>query len=51
MQAWEIDPARAIMIGDQQTDMAAAQSVGIAGYLFPGGNLTEYLQPLLKPGP
>jgi D-glycero-D-manno-heptose 1,7-bisphosphate phosphatase len=51
MQAWEIDPTRAIMIGDQQTDMAAAQAAGIAGYLFPGGNLTEYLQPLLNPGP
>jgi D-glycero-D-manno-heptose 1,7-bisphosphate phosphatase len=50
MQAWEVDPARAIMIGDQPTDMAAAAAAGIAGYLFPGGNLTEFLRPLLMPG-
>jgi len=48
MRAWDVDPERAIMIGDQQTDMAAANAAGIAGHLFPGGNLTEYLRQLLK---
>jgi len=47
MQSWNVAPQDAIMIGDQQTDMAAAAAAGIAGYLFPGGDLTEYLRPYL----
>ena len=35
------------MVGDQPTDMAAAAGAGIAGHLFPGGNLADFVEPLL----
>ncbi len=36
IRTWELDPARAVMIGDQATDMRAAEAAGVAGYLFRG---------------
>jgi D-glycero-D-manno-heptose 1,7-bisphosphate phosphatase len=47
IRTWEVDPARAVMLGDQETDMRAAADAGIAGYLFPGGNLLSFLRPIL----
>ena len=47
MRAWELDPARCVMIGDQPTDLRAASAAGIDGYLFPGGNLLSFSQPIL----
>ena len=47
MRAWDLDPARAVMIGDQDTDLRAAAAAGIAGHLFRGGNLLSFLRPVL----
>jgi D-glycero-D-manno-heptose 1,7-bisphosphate phosphatase len=47
IQTWELDPARAVMIGDQEMDMRAAEAAGVAGFLFRGGNLLSFLQPIL----
>ncbi len=47
MQTWEVDPGCSVMIGDQPTDMAAAASAGIPGYLFKGGNLLSFIQPII----
>jgi D,D-heptose 1,7-bisphosphate phosphatase len=47
MRAWNLDPARCVMIGDQPTDMQAATAAGMTGHLFPGGNLFDFLAPLL----
>jgi D,D-heptose 1,7-bisphosphate phosphatase len=47
IRAWELDPARCLMIGDQPTDMRAAADAGISGHLFSGGNLLSFLRPLL----
>lgn len=47
IRTWELDPTRAIMIGDQQTDMRAAAAAGVAGHLFGGGNLLAFLRPIL----
>jgi D-glycero-D-manno-heptose 1,7-bisphosphate phosphatase len=40
---WRIDPQRALMVGDKETDMEAARRAGIAGVLFTGGDLADFL--------
>jgi D,D-heptose 1,7-bisphosphate phosphatase len=47
IRAWELNPARAVMVGDQETDMRAAAAAGVAGHLFPGGNFLAFLRPIL----
>ncbi|MCW2387639.1 D-glycero-D-manno-heptose 1,7-bisphosphate phosphatase [Sphingobium sp. B11D3B] len=40
---WKIDRGKSVMIGDKQSDMVAAQSAGVTGALFGGGNLMDFL--------
>ncbi|WP_428484173.1 HAD-IIIA family hydrolase [Rhodopila sp.] len=47
LRAWQVEASRAVMIGDQATDMQAAAAAGVAGYLFRGGNLLSFLRPIL----
>ncbi len=47
IRAWELEPARCLLVGDQESDLAAAAAAGIAGCRFPGGDLAIFLQPLL----
>ena len=47
IRTWDLTPGRCVMIGDQPTDMAAAERAGIPGYLFPGGNLLDFVRPIL----
>jgi D-glycero-D-manno-heptose 1,7-bisphosphate phosphatase len=47
IRAWELDPARCVLVGDQETDMQAAASAGIAGHRFSGGDLSRFVAPLL----
>ncbi|MBS1084494.1 HAD family hydrolase [Gluconobacter kondonii] len=47
----KIDRSLSFMIGDRESDMAAASAAGIPGYLFEGGNLLAYLtmiEPILS---
>lgn len=46
MDEWGLDPAHCLMIGDKASDMEAAKRAGIAGALFAGGNLDDFLRPL-----
>ena len=47
IRAWDLDPARCVMIGDQRTDIAAAEAAGLPGYRFEGGNLLGFVRPIL----
>jgi histidinol phosphatase-like enzyme len=42
-----VDVSRSILIGDKPSDLEAAWAAGIQGYLFSGGNLSQFLRPLL----
>ena len=47
IQMWELDPGKAVMVGDRDSDMQAAEAAGVAGYLFRGGNLLSFIRPIL----
>jgi D,D-heptose 1,7-bisphosphate phosphatase len=44
MQAWPIDPARSVLIGDKESDIAAARAAGVRGLLFTGGDLLAFVR-------
>ena len=47
MRAWDLQPNHCAMIGDQLTDMAAAERAGLLGHLFPGGDLLAFVRTVL----
>ena len=49
MRRWELDAARCVLVGDQPGDIEAARRAGIAGHLFPGGDLASFVRPILRP--
>jgi D,D-heptose 1,7-bisphosphate phosphatase len=47
MRAWPIDVPRSILIGDKESDCAAAAAAGIRGYLFREGDLYSELRGII----
>jgi histidinol-phosphate phosphatase family protein len=43
MARWSIDPARSLLIGDRESDVAAASAAGIAGHLYETGSVDDLL--------
>ena len=48
ISAWDVEPVGSFVVGDQPSDIAAAHAAGIAGHLFPGGDLAAFIAPLLN---
>jgi D-glycero-D-manno-heptose 1,7-bisphosphate phosphatase len=46
---WDIDPTRAILIGDSERDLEAGRRAGVRGVLFEGGDLDAFVADLTLP--
>ena len=42
MTDFPIIKERSFLIGDKQADLEAAQAAGVRGFLFSGGNLSQF---------
>jgi D-glycero-D-manno-heptose 1,7-bisphosphate phosphatase len=48
IRAWQIDPAQAVLVGDNDSDLQAAAAAGVPAHKFIGGNLLDVVLPLLQ---
>jgi D-glycero-D-manno-heptose 1,7-bisphosphate phosphatase len=48
MRCWPVDRDASFLIGDKDSDLAAAKAAGVAGHLFRGGNLSDRVAAILK---
>jgi D-glycero-D-manno-heptose 1,7-bisphosphate phosphatase len=45
---WPVETGGSFLVGDRETDIAAARAAGLPGYLFPGGDLLGFIEPLSR---
>ena len=45
MATWPVDRTASFLVGDRETDLAAAAAAGISGHRFEGGGLDSFLDP------
>jgi D-glycero-D-manno-heptose 1,7-bisphosphate phosphatase len=48
LQCLPVDRAASFLIGDKESDCAAATAAGISSHLFRGGNLAHFVSELLR---
>jgi D-glycero-D-manno-heptose 1,7-bisphosphate phosphatase len=48
LRRWPADRARSFLIGDRESDCAAASGAGISSHLFRGGNLEHFVSAVLS---
>jgi D-glycero-D-manno-heptose 1,7-bisphosphate phosphatase len=41
---WNIDQERSFLVGDKASDIQAAEAAGVRGFIFPGGNLHDFVK-------
>ena len=47
MRCWPINADASFLIGDQPRDIDAATAAGVVGHRFTGGNLADFIAPIL----
>ena len=47
LQRWPVERDASFLVGDKESDLAAAAAAGIAGHLFSGGDLSDFIARLL----
>ncbi|WP_122402314.1 D-glycero-alpha-D-manno-heptose-1,7-bisphosphate 7-phosphatase [Bradyrhizobium vignae] len=47
LNRFPVDASKSFVVGDKPSDVEAARAAGLPGYLFQGGNLRNFLVPLL----
>jgi D-glycero-D-manno-heptose 1,7-bisphosphate phosphatase len=48
LRSWPVDRSASLLVGDKNSDLAAAAAAGIPGHLFPGGDLAAFTARLLQ---